>query len=89
MGCPVQLDEGAAVPEGLEAYSLQGGLYSVPFPRTAVSVAALDAAAYFSGMDTASEYDKDDREHLAFMPEDYRPDDPDAEEEFLSLFKND
>ena len=79
----VQLDEGAAVPEGLEAYSLQGGLYAVfRFRGLPAQVAALMQHIFLEWI-PASEYEVDDREQLAFMPEDYRPDDPDAEEEFF------
>ncbi len=69
------------VPEGMENYFLEGGLYAVflyrglpqNFPETFKHI-------FFDWL-PASEYELDRREHFERLPEGYDPQDPESEEE--------
>ncbi|MBT4526457.1 MAG: GyrI-like domain-containing protein [Deltaproteobacteria bacterium] len=69
------------LPDGMEGYSLKGGLYAVfvhigpasDFPETVRYI--------FEDWFPQSDYQLDNREHFEILPEDYRPTDPKAREE--------
>ena len=77
----VEVSDLEGVPEAMQSFTLPRGDYAVfihhgplaAFPRTAQYI--------FGTWLPGSEYELDDRPHLAVMGPNYRPDDPDAEEE--------
>lgn len=83
-------DEWAAVevsgledlPEGMDAYTLPGGVYAVFLHRGPAATFPETAHYIYGTWIPGSEYELDNRPHFAVMPADYRPDDAEAEEEF-------
>ncbi|MFA6126198.1 MAG: GyrI-like domain-containing protein [Bacteroidales bacterium] len=70
-----------AVPEGMETFTLTGGLYAVFLYKGAASAAA-DTFQYILGTWLpASEYMLDNRPHFEILGEKYKREDPDSEEE--------
>ena len=67
------------VPEGLERFSIEGGLYAVFVhigrPET------FNFADIFSGWLPASGYETDERAHFQVMGAKYKPESPECEEE--------
>jgi AraC family transcriptional regulator len=77
----VAVDPELAVPIGLEALDLQGGLYAVfNYRGPAANFAPFFELIFRSWLPSAA-YELDDRPHFEVLGENYRPDDPGAEEE--------
>lgn len=69
------------VPEGMEAYILEGGKYAV-FIHNGPATAAAKTFQYIYGVWVPqSAYELDNRDQFEILGANYRPDDPDAEEE--------
>ncbi|MHA6250131.1 GyrI-like domain-containing protein [Pontibacter sp. CAU 1760] len=78
----VEVADTTAIPEGMEAFTLPGGLYAV-FRHKGPAAAFPETAEYiFDEWLPQSGYSLDGRPHFEIMSEDYPgPDDPDAEED--------
>lgn len=71
------------VPEGLEPFTLPGGLYAVFGHRGTASEGPRVFGHIFGTWLPASGYALDDRPHFEVLGPGYRPDDPKAEEEIF------
>ena len=69
------------VPEGMETYTLQGGLYAVFLHQGPASAVQKTFGFIFEEWLPNSEYELDDREHFELLGEKYKNNDPDSEEE--------
>lgn len=69
------------LPDGLDSYSLPGGDYAVFVHRGPASTFPETAGHVYGTWLPNSPYELDDRPHFAAMGPQYRPDDPEAEEE--------
>lgn len=77
----VEVEGDGGVPEGMESHLRSGGLYAVFLHRGPASAAPRTWGHIFGTWLPGSEFEVDDREHFEVLPEGYRPDDPEAEEE--------
>jgi len=85
----VEVDSLEQVPEGMEGYTLEGGLYAV-FAHTGPASSAPKIMKYiFAEWLPGSEYELDSREHFEILPEGYDPMDPNAQEEIWIPVKRD
>jgi AraC family transcriptional regulator len=71
-------DRGGLIPEGMEVFDLQGGLYAV-FVHRGSDPAIFDFI--YGEWLPASDFELDDRPHFEVLDVHYRHSDPDAEEE--------
>ena len=69
------------IPEGMETYTLQGGLYAVFLHQGPASAFQKTFGYIFEEWLPNSEYELDDREHFELLGEKYKNNDPDSEEE--------
>ena len=69
------------VPQGMETYLLQGGMYAVFTHKGPASEAAKTMQYIFGTWLPESDYITDNREHFEVLPEGYNPMDLNAEEE--------
>lgn len=69
------------VPEGMETYTLQGGLYAVFLHQGPASAFQKTFGFIFEEWLPNSAYELDDREHFELLGEKYKNNDPDSEEE--------
>ncbi|MBI3300043.1 MAG: GyrI-like domain-containing protein [Elusimicrobia bacterium] len=77
----VEVSAHADIPDGMEPYTLRGGQYVV-FKHKGPARAAPNLFSHlFSGWLPKSGHALEDREHFELLPKDYRPDDPNAQEE--------
>lgn len=77
----VQVANFDAVPEGMETYTLNGGLYAV-FQHHGPATDLSTVMYIFQEWLPQSDYALDDREHFEVLPSDYKALDPNAHEEF-------
>lgn len=77
----VEVSDSAAVPGGMDSYHVPDGVYAVFTHRGPASRSSRTMQYIFGEWLPYSEYDLDDRPHLAIMHADYKPNDPEAEEE--------
>jgi len=77
----VQVENFDAVPQGMDTYSLSGGLYAV-FQHNGPATDLRTAMYIFQDWLPQSDYVLDDREHFEVLPPDYKALDPNAHEEF-------
>jgi AraC family transcriptional regulator len=76
----VEVSADSNLPEGMQRYTLAGGLYAVfhhQGPATDISTFMYAFGTWLPG----SAYTLDDREHFEVLPENYQPMDPNAEED--------
>ncbi|MEE4282421.1 MAG: GyrI-like domain-containing protein [Pseudomonadales bacterium] len=76
----VEVSPDSNLPEGMQRYTLSGGLYAVfhhQGPATDISTFMYAFGTWLPG----SAYALDDREHFEVLPENYQPMAPDAEED--------
>ena len=76
----VEVSPDSNLPEGMQRYTLSGGLYAVfhhQGPATDISTFKYAFGTWLPG----SAYTLDDREHFEVLPENYQPMNPDAEED--------
>ena len=77
----VEVSDVVDLPSGMDSYSLPGGAYAV-FVHRGPAETFPETTRYVYGVWLPnSAYVLDDRPHFAVMGPDYRPDDPEAEEE--------
>lgn len=76
----VEVEDDAAVPDGMEAFHLPGGMYAV-FHYTGSSADTRIFNYIFSEWLPASDYVLDDRPHFEVLGEKYRNNDPASEED--------
>ena len=69
------------IPDGMEQYTLQGGLYAVFVHKGTELTAHLTFNYIFTNWFPSSGYDIDNREHFEILGEKYKNGDPDSEEE--------
>lgn len=70
-----------SIPEGMETYTLKGGLYAVFLHQGPASAFQKTFGYIFEEWLPNSEYELDDREHFELLGEKYKNNDPDSEEE--------
>ena len=77
----MEVSDFESVPDGMESFTLAGGLYAV-FLYTGAASAAAGTFQYILGTWLPnSEYIFDDRPHFEILGEKYKKEDPDSEEE--------
>jgi len=69
------------IPEGMEAYTVRGGLYAVYIHKGLPSAFEKTFHYIFQEWMPASEYEVDSREHFELLGEKYKNNHPDSEEE--------
>lgn len=77
----VEVNGADEIPEGMETYILQGGLYAVFKHIGPASAFAKSMAFIFESWMPTSGYQVDDRAHFEILEEGYNPMDENAEEE--------
>lgn len=77
----VEVSEAADIPAGMEFFLVPDGAYAVFIHEGPASGFPDTMKSIFNEWLPSSEYELDNRPHLAIMGADYRPDDPDATEE--------
>ena len=77
----VEVTQLEAIPEGMEVLVLKPGKYGVFLHRGPASAFPRTMQFIFGEWLPQSEYELDNRERFEVLKPDYRPDDPDAEEE--------
>lgn len=77
----VEVEPDTEPPEGMETLELAGGTYAVFIHRGPASAAPRTMQHIFGVWLPASGRQLDARPHFEVLPADYRPEDPDAEEE--------
>ena len=77
----VEVADHDGVPAGMEPYTLAGGKYAVFLHRGPASAAPRTFGYIFGTWLPASGYALDRRAHFELLPDNYRPDDPEAVEE--------
>ncbi len=82
MWAAVDVMQDAPRPDGMEQLVIPAGLYAVFIHRGLPDTYASTTSRHiFTEWLPSSEYELDERPHFQLMLPDYRPDDPDAEEE--------
>jgi len=77
----IEVENHALIPDGMEAYTLAGGKYAV-FTHHGPATTAAKTFQYIYGVWIPnSAYELDRRDQFEVLGSDYRPDDPNAEEE--------
>lgn len=77
----IEVSATASIPEGMETMVLPAGRYAVFQHHGPASAFMKTFGFIFNNWLPGSEYLVDDRPHFEVLPENYRPDDPDASEE--------
>ena len=72
-----------AIPQGMEGYTLKGGLYAVFTHKGAAATGPETFGYIFGTWLPGSEYLLDNRAHFEILGEKYRNDDPESEEEIF------
>lgn len=83
----VEVDSHNSIPEGMAAYTLEGGLYALFNHKGPASSAPQIMGYIFGEWLPRSAFELDHREHFEILPEGYNPLDPEAEEEILIPIK--
>lgn len=85
----VEVSDHLTIPKGLNPYELHGGLYAVFIHKGLPADFHKTFGYIFQEWLPKAPYHIDDREHFELLPENYRPDDPEAEEEiWIPVKKN-
>jgi AraC family transcriptional regulator len=79
----IEVTDFEVVPEGMETFLLEGGLYAVFIHKGAASTGPKTFQYIFGIWLPQSDYELDDRPHYEILGEKYKNDDPDSEEEIL------
>ena len=77
----VEVKDYDTIPEGMEPFSLPGGLYAVFLYKGSSASGAETFRYIFETWLPSSEYELDNRPHFEVLGEKYRNDNPDSEEE--------
>lgn len=77
----VEVSDSSVIPNGMESYRVPDGLYAVFIHEGPASRSSRTMQYIFGEWLPDSEYELDNRPHLAVMGADYKPDDPKAKEE--------
>jgi len=77
----VEVSADDEIPDGMESYAMNGGLYAVFIHEGPASTAPETMRFIFSEWLQKPEYELDAREHFEVLPEGYDPQDPEAREE--------
>lgn len=83
----VEVEDFNEVPDEMFSYTLQKGLYAVFLHKGPASTFHLTQQYIFETWLPSSQYELDYREHFEVLKENYRPDDPNAEEEIWMPIK--
>lgn len=84
----VEVENFDTIPEGMEPFLLESGMYAVFIHRGPASTGHQTFQYIFGQWLPNSAYTLDKRPHFEFMTDQYKPDDPLAEEEFWIPIKN-
>ncbi len=77
----VEVENSNNIPEGMELYTISGGKYAVFVHKGPAGTFPETMQYIFGKWLPGSKYKLDNREHFEILAENYRPDDPEAEEE--------
>ena len=77
----VEVSSIESIPEGMETYTLQGGLYAVFLHQGPASAFQKTFGYIFEAWLPNSTYELDDREHFELLGEKYKNNDPDSVED--------
>lgn len=77
----IEVSNHETIPTGMEPYTMKGGMYAVFIHKGLPSDFPKTMGHIFGSWLPGSKYELDNREHFELLPESYRPDDPNAEEE--------
>lgn len=77
----VEVADFDTIPEGMESYTLTGGLYAVFIHKGAASTGPTTFQYIFGTWLPGTDYTLDDRAHFEILGAKYKNDDPDSEEE--------
>lgn len=77
----IEVSEPGTVPAGLEALTLPAGLYAMYVHHGPAAAFHTTLQAFFTEWLPQSNYEIDERAHFEILGPEYRPDDPNAEEE--------
>ncbi len=77
----VEVESQDHVPEGMEAYNLAGGRYAIFIHHGSASAFAKTFQHIYGVWIPQSEFELDSRDQFEILGPNYRPDDPNAEEE--------
>ena len=77
----VEVSDVDSIPDGMESFTLTGGLYAVFHYKGAASKGSEAFKYIFGTWLPASEYALDNRPHFEILGEKYKNEDPDSEEE--------
>ena len=83
----IEVSDYEQVPEGMQTYTLQGGLYAVFLYKGTASAFRQMFMHIFNTWLPKSEYTLDNREHFEILGEKYIPTDPDSEEDIYIPIK--
>lgn len=78
----IEVNDFDIIPEGLEAFTLPGGMYAVFTHKGPASTGAATFQYIFNAWLPGSGYVLDERPHFELLGATYKNDDPDSEEEF-------
>lgn len=79
----IEVTDFVSVPEGMETFLLEGGLYAVFIHKGAASTGPKTFQYIFGIWLPQSDFELDDRPHYEILGEKYKNDNPDSEEEIL------
>lgn len=77
----VEVSDFKGIPEGMEPYTLKGGLYAVFIHRGSADTGHITFQYIFGSWLPQSEYELDQREHFELLGDKYKNNDPASEEE--------
>ena len=77
----IEVTDSAVIPDGMEIYTVHGGLYAVFLHKGAASAGAKTFQYIFETWLPNSEYEVDSRAHFEVLGEKYKNDDPSSEED--------
>jgi len=77
----VEVADTKEIPQGMETYQINGGLYAVFVHHGPASAAEKTMQYIFGEWLPNSPYNMDSREHFEILPEGYNPVEPNAQEE--------
>ncbi|MGE5679943.1 MAG: GyrI-like domain-containing protein [Bacillota bacterium] len=84
----VEVSDFDSIPDGMEPYTLIGGLYAVFIHKGAASTGYKTFQFIFGTWLPKSEFELDNREHFEILGEKYKNDDPESEEEIWIPIKH-
>lgn len=84
----VEVSDFDSIPDGMEPYTVSGGLYAVFIHKGTASTGSKTFQYIFDTWLPKSEYELDNREHFEILGKKYKNEDPDSEEEIWIPIKH-